>query len=109
MIMLLAKTNLASPKAVMATSPITTPEQAQQILDLSNAQFNNIRSYFGINDNPFHPGRTYIVFDADSGDNDLHIDTGGSSSYAISKGSGDLATDYTDTGGTKVLNYANAG
>ena len=93
----------------MASSPIATPAQAQQILDLSNNQFNTIRSYFGINDNPFQPDRTYIVFDATSGNNTLHLDTGGSTNYSILKGDGTLAVDYTDTGGNKTLNYAVAG
>jgi len=93
----------------MATSPITTPAQAQQILDLSNSQFNSIRNYFGINDNPLQPDKTYIVFDAASGNNTLHLDTGGSTSYSILKGDGTAATSYTDTGGDKTLTYAVAG
>lgn len=93
----------------MATSPITTPTQAQQILDLTNSQFNTIRAYFGINDNPYQTDKTYIVFDADVGNNNLHIITDASHSYSISKGNGTLPVDYTDIGGTKVLNYTIAG
>jgi hypothetical protein len=93
----------------MGASPITTPEQAQQILDLSLTQFNTIRSYFGINDNPFQTDKTYIVYDAVAGANTLHIATGGSSSYSIAKGDGTLPASFTDTGGSKTLNYANDG
>lgn len=93
----------------MADSPIATPTQAQQLKDLSAIQFKNIRSRLGIEDNPFQADKTYIVFDAASGDNDLHIDSGTSKTYSISKGDGSLAVDYVDAGGTKTLNYAVAG
>jgi len=91
------------------SSPISTPEQAQMITDLSQAQLKAIRSYFGINDFPYQEDKIYIVFDADAGDNDLHLIDDAVHEYSISKGDGTLPSSYNDSGGTKTLNYAVAG
>jgi Leucine Rich Repeat (LRR) protein len=92
---------------------IVTPPNARKTEEFSQTQVDLVRNSLGIGDFPYQPDKTYIIFDADSGNNDLHIDVGGSSTYSILKGdgglSGGVATSYTDIGGLKTLNYTNAG
>ena len=86
-----------------------TPANAEKVSALSTNQKTIVRQSFGIQDDPMQPERTYIVFDADAGNNDLHLIIGASSTYSILKGDGTLALLYTDTGGTKTLSYDVAG
>lgn len=88
---------------------ITTPATARKTEEFTTTQIELVRNSLAIADNPILPNRTYIVFDAISGNNNLHLDVGGSTSYTINKGEGGLPANYTDTGGVKVLNYTNAG
>ncbi len=88
---------------------IPTPSQAKTVDDLSLAQFDLVRQSLGINDNPLRIYTTYIIFDAVSGNNNLHLDTGVSSTYEILKGNGTVIAQFTDTGGVKVLNYTDTG
>ena len=89
---------------------ITTPATAVIISLLSVSQRNVCRDSLAIVDNPLNTKKTYIVFEATAGNNNLHIDTGATSTYYITKGNGELRTEYlNDAGGTKVLNYPIAG
>ncbi len=88
---------------------ISTPATARKTEEFTLSQIELVRTSLGIADNPLQSDRTYIVFDAASGNNNLHIDTGSSETYSILKGDGSQAVQYTDTGGIKVLNYTNAG
>lgn len=88
---------------------IATPTTARKTEEFTPTQIDLVRNSLAIADSPILPDRTYIVFDATSGNNNLHLDTGGSSSYSILTGQGGLPINYTDTGGTKVLSYTNAG
>ena len=88
---------------------ITTPEVARKIQDLTNTQIKVVRDALGINDFPFQPDKTYIVFDADIGDNYIYLATWNVRSYTITKGDGTQPVSYNDTGGTKTLNYTVAG
>ncbi|MDA3953115.1 MAG: leucine-rich repeat protein [Bacteroidales bacterium] len=88
---------------------ISTPTTARKTEDFTATQIALVRNSLGINDYPFYPDRTYITFEAVSGNNNLHIATDASYTYSILKGDGSEILDYTDTGGVKVLNFASAG
>jgi hypothetical protein len=87
---------------------IATPVIARKTEEFTITQVNLARASLGINDSVSDPGKSYIIFDAVSGDNNFYLDTGGSSTYTIYKGVGGLGNQpesFTDTGGVKVLNY----
>lgn len=88
---------------------INTPPLAEKVEDLNDVQRKLVRDSIGIIDNPIYPDRTYIEYIASAGGNVLPIITDGSSTYTITKGNGDQPTSYTDTGGSKTLNYDTAG
>ncbi len=88
---------------------ILTPVNAEKVNELSAAQLKLVRQSLIINDSPIQSNKTYIIFDATSGNNNLNIDIGASLSYSVLKGDGTIETLYNDTGGVKILNYAVAG
>jgi hypothetical protein len=91
------------------SSTIPTPSTAVVAGLLDQADLEKGRVGLAIIDNPIKPGKTYIVFDAVAGNNNLHLDTGGSTTYSINKGDGTVDDSHTDTGGIKVLNYVVTG
>jgi len=86
-----------------------TPVQAEGVSSLTPAQLKTVRESFGIVDSPLRADRTYVIFDAVAGNNNFHINTGASLTYSIIQGDGSQEISYTDTGGTKVLNFDTAG
>lgn len=92
---------------------ILTPTTARKTEEFSQTQVDLVRNSLGIADAIYDPAKTYIIFDADAGNNNLYLDTGSIKTYSILKGngglSGSIATNYNDTGGVKVLNYVTAG
>lgn len=88
---------------------ITTPETAVRARETNQAQREAIRLGYIINDYPYQPDRTYIVFEATAGINKLHIATGATGNYFINAGNGKSKLPFNDTGGTKDLTYDAAG
>jgi hypothetical protein len=93
----------------MVSPTIPTPTTAVVAGTLDQTDLEKGRVGLGIIDNPLKPDKTYIVFDAIAGNNNLHLDTGSSTTYSINKGDGTVDDSHTDTGGIKVLNYAVSG
>jgi len=88
---------------------IPTPINAEKVNELSVIQRGIIRDGLIINDYPFLPNKSYIIFDAVAGSNNLHLATGIATSYTIHRGEGRDSESFSDTGGTKVLTYENDG
>jgi hypothetical protein len=88
---------------------IATPAVARKTEEFTPTQIKLVRDSLGISDDIYQPDRTYIIFDADSGNNNLHIITDTSKTYSITQGDGTQPETFTDTGGTKILNYTAAG
>ncbi len=88
---------------------IATPPIAEKISETSQIQKKLIRDSIGVNDFPIQTDKTYIVFDADAGNNNLFIDIDASLTYSVMKGDGSQPVSFTDVGGAKTLNYTNAG
>ena len=88
---------------------IVTPGTAVVAGELTESQRDRGKMGIGVMDNPIQPNRTYIVFDAVAGNNNLHLDTSANKTYSINTGEGRVDIDYTDTGGIKVLTFDTEG